>query len=741
MLNNERKKVWSQAFEYGNKENDKAVEDISNELKINKILSVLLYNRGYRTAGEAKKFICFETADLHDPFLLNDMEEAVERIAKAIKNQERIYIYGDYDVDGVTSVSMLYLYLVSLNANVGIKIPKRDSEGYGVSCEAIDQIASEGTKLIITVDTGITATDEVRYAADLGIDVVITDHHKCRSELPPAVAVVNPHREDSTYPFCELAGVGVVFKLICAYEMKLCKDEGRPVIDGIRHICYEYADLAAIGTIADVMPLVDENRLIVNLGLKQIVNTKRKGLAALINAASVNKSTPASDNNPNTKRKKITSSFIGYGVAPRINAAGRISDAMMAVKLLLCQDDDEAVKSAEELCEINYMRQLEENRIAEKAYAMIEEEDLAHKNKVIVLADNAWQQGIVGIVSSRITEKYGLPSILISFASSYDGEELGTDVGKGSGRSIKGMNLVEALGNCEDCLVKYGGHELAAGLTIQRCQVDEFRERINEYASNTLSADDFKIRMYADCELEMKDITMELAQDLSLLEPYGVGNPSPTFIMRDVTVGRIISIGAGKHSKLLLQKDGVSIFGMYFGVGSTVLSFDVGDKIDILFNIDINDFRNVRSVQLIIEDACISRSYTNMMNAQKQRYEEIKNGDKYDESEDIIPQRSDFVQVYTVLRREFRSGTCVLDVDDLLKLVNASKDNYINYIKLMYIIRILNEMKVCRIENMSEYEGEHIFKFDVYFNASKVNIEKSSILKKLKSQCRDRTKF
>ena len=303
------------------------------------------------------------------------------------------------------------------------------------------------------------------------------------------------------------------------------------------------------------------------------------------------------------------------------------------------------------------------------------------------------------------------------------------------------MNLVVALGKCEDCLVKYGGHELAAGLTIQRCQVDQFRERINEYAAKTLSADDFKIRMYADCELEMKDINMELAQDLSLLEPYGVGNPSPTFIMRDVTVSKIISIGAGKHTKLLLQKDGMSIFGMYFGVGATALGFEVGDTIDVLFNVDINDFRNVRSVQLIIEDAGISRSYTNMMNMQKERYEQIKNGDKYDEAEDVIPQRSDFVQVYTVLRREFRSGTSVLDVDDLLKLVNASEDVKINYVKLMYIIRILNEMKVCRIENMSEYEGENIFKFDVYFNASKVNIEKSSILKKLKSQCRDRTKF
>ena len=734
MQNNERKKVWSQTFEHGVKEHEKAVEAISQDLKIPKILAILLYNRGYRTAEEAKKFICFETADLHDPYLLNDMDAAVERIERAVQNKEKIYIYGDYDVDGVTSVSMLYLYLASKGANVGIKIPKRDSEGYGVSCESVELMAKENTKLIITVDTGITATEEVEFASTLGIDVVVTDHHKCRSELPPAVAVVNPHREDSTYPFCELAGVGVVFKLICAYEMKMCRLSGEPVVDGIRRVCYEYADLAAIGTIADVMPLVDENRLIVNLGLKQIVNTKRRGLAALINAASVNKN---SSDAQSAKKKKITSSFVGYGIAPRITAAGRISDAMIAVRLLLCEDEIEAQKAAEELCEINYMRQQEENRIAEKAYAMIEEQGLAQNSNVIVLADNAWQQGIVGIVSSRITEKYGLPSILISFASSYDGEEMGTDVGKGSGRSIKGMNLVEALGECEDCLVKYGGHELAAGLTIQRFQVEEFKERINKYAAQMLSPEDFKISLYADCEIDMKDVTLELAQDISLLEPYGVGNPSPTFIMRDVTVVRVMSIGGGKHTKLLLQKDGVSVYGMYFGVAASVLGFEAGDSIDVLFNIDINDFRNIKSVQLIIEDARISHSFVKMMNAQKERYEQIKNGGKYSESEDVIPERADFVQVYTVLRREFRSGMNVIDSDGLLKLVNASDNVHINYIKLMYIIRILNEMKICRIENINA----DIFKFDIYFNASKTNIEKSSILKKLKSQCVDRTKF
>ena len=728
MLQNKRKKVWSQAFVFGNEEKDRKVREIAEELNIPRLLAILLYNRGYCTADEAKKFICFETADLHDPYLLDDMEAAVHRIENAIENNERIYIYGDYDVDGVTSVSMLYLYLASMGANVGIKIPKRDSEGYGVSCEALELMAKEGTTLVITVDTGITATEEVEYARALGIDVVITDHHECRNDLPRAVAVVNPHRPGGKYPFCELAGVGVVFKLLCAYEMHLCDKRGEPRIDGVRRVCYEYADLAAIGTIADVMPLVDENRLIVNFGLKQIENTDRKGLAALIEAVSLGR--PANENQA-AKKKKINSNFIGYALAPRINAAGRISDAMIAVRLLLCLDDQKAKELSEELCEINYARQLEENRIAEQAYAMIDENMLAKKDKVIVLADNEWQQGIVGIVSSRITEKYGLPSILISFSTSYDGVELGTDVGKGSGRSIKGMNLVEALGSCEDQLIKFGGHELAAGLTIHRSQVDEFRKKINEYAATKLSDDDFKVSITADCEIEMSDVTMELAQSLALLEPYGVGNALPSFIMTDVTVSRIMQIGAGKHTKLLLQKDGASLYALYFGVSPSALGFEVGDTIDILFNIDINDFRNVKSVQLIIEDARVANTFTLYIDEQIKRYEEIRSGERFEESEDIVPTREDFVKVYTVLRREFRNGNTVYDEISLFKVLNSTEKTNINYVKLRYILRILNEMKICNVESLDE----NIFRFDVPFNSSKTNIEKSSILKKLKGQC------
>lgn len=728
-----RKKVWSQTFIPGNAESDRAVAQISSELNIPEILSILLYNRGYHNPVDAKKFLCYESTDLHNPYLLNDMKAAVTRIESAIKNKEKIYIYGDYDVDGVTSVSMLYLYLASKGALVDIKIPKRESEGYGVSCEAVKHMAEEGTKLIITVDTGITAIDEVEYARELGIDVVITDHHECRFPLPDAVAVVNPHRPDSTYPFVDLAGVGVVFKLVCAYEMYLCQQNGEPEINGVRRVCYEYADFAAIGTIADVMPIVDENRLIVNLGLKQISTTKRKGLAALIDAAS----SKGSSEQTVSERKKITSGFIGYGIAPRINAAGRMSDAMIAVKLLLCDNEQKARECAEELCEINHQRQLEENRIAEKAYAIIDEENLAKNNKVIVLADNGWHQGIIGIVSSRISEKYGLPSILISFSIGEYEEEFGTDVGKGSGRSIKGMNLVEALAYCEDNLVKYGGHELAAGLTIQRSQLEEFKQKINEYAAKTLSPDDFKISVNADCEIEMKDITLKFAEDISILEPYGVGNPTPSFIIRDVTVLRVMSIGSGKHTKLLLSKDGISVYGIYFGVSASVLGFEVGDTIDLIFNVDINDYKGMKSAQVIIEDARLSNSYVKKMESLKERYEEIRNGADFHESENVIPQRNDFVVVYNILRRAYRSGTAILDTNTLLKLVRVSDNADINYIKLKYILRIFNEMKICSIEKL---DGE-IFSFDVLFSATKINIEKSSILKKLKSQCKDRTKY
>lgn len=722
-----REKVWECRYTFGEETRDASLRQMAEQMGSSELFAALLYNRGYHCAEEAERFLRLEQEDFHDPYLLSDMDAAVARILTAVENKEKITIYGDYDVDGVTSVTVLYLYLTSLGAQVGIKIPKREGEGYGVSCAAIDALAADGTMLIITVDTGITANDEVLYAKELGVEFVITDHHECRQQLPEACAVVNPHRPDCTYPFKELAGVGVVFKVVCACEMARCRQAGIPVLDGIRKICREYADLTAVGTIADVMPVVDENRLIVSLGLKRMEQEARPGLAALIEASSTHK---ASEDG---KKKKITSGMIGFGIAPRINAAGRISDATIAVRLLLEQDRQRAEVAAEELCEINRRRQYEENRIAVEAYRQIEENMYDRNDLVIVLDHNTWQQGIIGIVASRITEKYGLPSILVSFdGSCAEDSEDALDDGKGSGRSVKGMNLVEALTACEDLLTKYGGHELAAGLTIKRGNLDAFRNRINEYARKNLTEDVFKIRMEADLELEMSDVTMAFVQEISLLEPFGTGNAAPTFMMRNLDVKKITQIGGGKHTRLLLEKDGGVMTALYFGVGEGELGFECGDRIDVLFTLDINDYRNVRSIQMILQDARIAKEFSDHLVQQKERYKQLSGGAAFDVQENVVPSREDFAQVYKVLRREFRAGTSVLDQKALMKLINAVPcQEPISYVKLKYILRILNELKICEVEELEE----DLYRFSVIFQASKTNIEKSSILKKLKSQC------
>ena len=728
MKNNKREKVWCERYIFGDAHKDAAVSEMARQLGRSELFSVLLYNRGYRSAEEARHFLRFEEADFHDPYLLKDMEKAVERVFEAIDRGEKICIYGDYDVDGVTSVSMLYLYLCELGADVCIKIPKREGEGYGVSCAAVKTLADNLVKLIITVDTGITAAAEVEYGKTLGVDFVLTDHHECRSDLPVACAVVNPHRPDCSYPFKELAGVGVVFKLVCACEIRRCREKGMAVVDGIRNICAKYADLTALGTIADVMPIVDENRLIVSMGLKLMEDSPRPGLAALIDASSSKKT----DGAP-AKKRKITSGMIGFGVAPRINAAGRISDAAIAVRTLLAPAGEEAERYAEELCAINRQRQIEENRIAEQAYEMIEDMPDLDDNPVIVLDSNEWQQGIIGIVSSKITERYGLPSILVSFYGSMGDEESPFDDGKGSGRSIKGLNLVEALSHCEDLLVKYGGHELAAGLTVKRGDLEAFRERINEYARENLNEDAFKIKLEADCEIEMADVNLDFAKELQYLEPYGTGNATPLFVMRDVTVKKITYTKGGEHTRLYLEKNGMAVNAMYFSVGEGMLGFESGDLIDLLFNIDINDYRNVLSAQMIVRDARLAQSYTARTDEEKQRYAELRSGGRFRADEDFLPNREDCASVYTFLRREYRNGSSITDVKSVQRTLGQSGMR-INYVKLKYIFEIFNELQICDI---SELDND-IYRFEVIFRANRTSIDKSVILRRLKSQCVDR---
>lgn len=731
-----RDKIWNIRYVAGNDEAERAIEGISEALGISFKLAALLYTRGYTTPERAESFLRIEESVLHSPFLLKDIDLAVERIREALQNNEKITIFGDYDVDGVTSVSLMWLYLRSKGADVDYYIPSRSGEGYGLSRNAIDSLGRKGTSLIITVDTGITANEEVAYASSLGIDMVITDHHECRAELPDAVAVINPHRADCKYPFPDLAGVGVVFKVLCACEITESRLRGERDIDALRKICNEYSDLAAIGTVADVMPIRDENRLIVAMGIKQISRTERKGLEALINAASAGRNVPASGNaGAMVKKRKITSNYIGYGIAPRINAAGRISSATTAVRLLLADNDNEARALAEELCEINTQRQIEENRIAEQAYRKIEREFNFREDRVIVLEDDSWQQGIIGIVSSRITEKFGLPSVLISFDGSTRGYSSGDDHGKGSGRSVKGMNLVEALNCCEDLIVKYGGHELAAGLTIERSKVDAFRRRINEYAAKNLRDEDMAVNLEADCILDMSDLTLDFAAELYRLEPFGVSNPVPNFVIYDVTINRVIPVSAGKHTKLLIG-DGDNLIGaMYFNMPVSRFPLHEGERADILFSLDINEYQGMRSVQMIVQDIRLSRRSREDSRNLHRRYEEVLGGGIFDPEENFIPDREDFAAVYTVLRREFRmSNTSLSDRMILAMLKSSNPDRDINYVKLMIILKVFRELDICGVEKLDD----GYFGFDISFSPSKTSIEKSSILKKLRIQCRSR---
>lgn len=720
-----REKIWKEKYTAGDAERDAAIKEIAESLGVSFLFAVLLYNRGYTSPESAKSFICFDSTNFHDPFLMSDMDKAVDRILAAVENGEIIYIYGDYDVDGVTSVSMLYKYLTSVGAQTRIKIPKREGEGYGVSKNGVEAIAADGAGLVITVDTGITANAEVELARALGVDFVVTDHHECHGELPRACAVVNPHRPDCGYPFKELAGVGVIFKVICACEIKRAHNGGKSAAEAVKRVSDEYCELVAVGTIADVMPLTDENRLIVSFGLSRLSRGEGcRGLIALLAAA-------GKKGTGDTVGRRVTSGMIGFGIAPRINAAGRISDALIAVRLLLAEDGDGVQRYAEELCEINKQRQAEENKIATEAYAMLDD-GTYDGDKVIILDSDSWQQGIIGIVASRITEKYGLPSILVSFKGSVNGEASPDDDGKGSGRSIKGMNLVGALEACDELLVKYGGHELAAGLTVKRGKIEEFRRRMNDYAREHITEDMLKISVELDCELEAEEINMSFASELQNLEPFGVGNATPRFVLKNARIVRVSHMGGGKHTKLVLEKDGIMLTALYFGVGENDFGFAVNDTVDVMFTLDINDFRGVRSVQLLVQELRTAQAETEKLNGERRKYEAIMSGGAFSPSCDVIPTRDDFAKVYTVLRKEFRAGNSIIALSKIRRELDAFGGGSINYIKLKIIFKVFGELNICGAEEISE----DVYKINIFFNATKTSIEKSSILKKLKGQCR-----
>lgn len=716
-----KEKKWIIESSFDN--NSKIIEKIAEELKVHPIIAKLLFKRGYTDVKAAKRFIGMESEMLENPFEMKDISKGIERIDAAIKSGEKITVYGDYDVDGVTSVCTLYLYLKSKGADIDYYIPNRAGEGYGVSNSAIDMIKDAGTTLIITVDTGITANDEVAYAKGRGVDFVITDHHECRSEIPDAVAVINPHRPDCKYPFKELAGVGVVFKLISAFEEKICKKSRK---DAALYVFSKYADLVAIGTIADVMPIKEENRIIVSYGLNMIQNTERHGVLALMDASA---SRENQKGEAYRKRSKITSGYVGYTLAPRINAAGRIRSASLAVELFLSNNMKDARAIANELCQANKERQNEENKIMKEAYEKIESMNI-DDNPVIVLDADTWHHGVIGIVASRITEKYSRPSILVSFEGNDDSNDSQKDVGKGSGRSIKGMNLVDALCYCSENLLKFGGHELAAGLSVSRENLEAFKMQINEYARNNLSSSDMTPTIEADCVIDFSDVNIQLAQQLQRLEPYGVGNPIPTFVLKGVYVNEITGISEGKHTKLSVGVGSASVTAMYFSNSPESLGIYQGDKVDVLFNLDINEWLGRKSVQLIVKDIRHSMEEIEAEMNERARFEEIWNGAAYEETENLLPQREDFVSLYKYIAMSIRGGQDTFAHKDLYaKLGKLYPEKNIGYIKLKIMIKVFQELNVIGIEEIRE----EVYKFKIHYS-SKTNLEKSYLLKRLKSQ-------
>ena len=723
----ETRKIWKVGEFRETADSLSAINNIASRFGITHACAKLLYLRGYDSVDKAGPFLRKSDLSIYDPFAMQDMDKAAARVVRAVELGENVAIMGDYDADGVSSTALLYLYLESLNPDMklGYYIPDRFSEGYGMSKKAVDVLHKHGAQLIITVDTGITAIEEIEYANTLGIDVVVTDHHECRETLPDAFAVVDPHRPDCEYPFSDLAGVGVAFKLITAVEA-LLRGENTPSKQTVMDIYREYSDLAMLGTVADVMPVIDENRAIIVQGLEKLRCAPRPGLRALIHRLSADKNPMAN----------INTTTIGFGIGPRINAAGRMAHASRALELLLITENDREHDKAAEmladlLCGLNAERQKEEAVIMKRLDDRIEEQCSLASDRVLVIADDDWHPGVIGIAASKVAEKYGRPAILITFRGSTDKAPGYHDTGRGSGRSIEGVNLIEAICACGEHLVKYGGHELAAGLSIERGQVDEFRASINEYIKAHETEDMWTSTVKVDLELAPRDISMSFAENLTLLEPFGIANPTPLFFMRDVTVVTERAIGNGSHLKFRLDKDGVLLDAVMFHASYEAFGYNPGERIDILFNADINEYNGSRTVQLLLRDTRYSESFTKKLEETEARYREIRDGAVFAPREDVLPTRNEFAVVYRLLRTYNCESVSELAEKQLFSLVNADSSVRINRIKLRVILDVLDEMALCKIQ----YHEFDLIEFHVDMSAAKVDLESSPLLRRLRAQC------
>ena len=581
-------------------------------------LAMLMNIRGLDDAAHLREFLG-EGEPLSDPFLLKDMDKAAARITRAVDNMEKIAVYGDYDADGVTSTAMLYSYLETRGADVIFYIPQREGEGYGMNIGAVEYLKEQGVSLIVTVDNGISSVQEVARANELGIDVVVTDHHRPQEILPDAVAVVDAYRPDDTSLYKHFSGVGIAFKLLMALE-----DGAGDVED----LLEAYSDLAAIGTIGDIVPLTGENRTLIRAGLERLSRSDRPGVQALLENAGI-------------AGKALTSTNVAFTLVPRINATGRMGAPERAVRLLISGYEEEAEVLSEEICADNEERRRVEAEIAEAAFADIEAKGYM-KDRVVVVDGENWHHGVIGIVASRVTERCGKPCMIIS---------RGETEAKGSGRSIEGFSLFEAICACGDLLIKFGGHPMAAGITLKPENIEAFRKRINQYAAEHFPQMPTQT-VTLDCKLNPAALSVSMAQSLTQLEPFGNGNPQPVFGLFNMELSNVTPVGGGGHLRLTLEKNGAVITAMRFNTKPEELPYHIGDKIDLAVQLEAREFRGQPSLTVIVRDMKFAAFNTEKNIASLASFEKWQRGEvlSAEDKNRLYPDRACLAAIYRALR-------------------------------------------------------------------------------------------
>ena len=581
-------------------------------------LAMLMNIRGLDDAAHLREFLG-EGEPLSDPFLLKDMDKAAARITRAVDNMEKIAVYGYYDADGVTSTAMLYSYLETRGADVIFYIPQREGEGYGMNIGAVEYLKEQGVSLIVTVDNGISSVQEVARANELGIDVVVTDHHRPQEILPDAVAVVDAYRPDDTSPYKHFSGVGIAFKLLMALE-----DGAGDVED----LLEAYSDLAAIGTIGDIVPLTGENRTLIRAGLERLSQSDRPGVQALLENAGI-------------AGKALTSTNVAFTLVPRINATGRMGAPERAVRLLISGYEEEAEVLSEEICADNEERRRVEAEIAEAAFADIEAKGYM-KDRVVVVDGENWHHGVIGIVASRVTERCGKPCMIIS---------RGETEAKGSGRSIEGFSLFEAICACGDLLIKFGGHPMAAGITLKPENIEAFRKRINQYAAEHFPQMPTQT-VTLDCKLNPAALSVSMAQSLTQLEPFGNGNPQPVFGLFNMELSNVTPVGGGGHLRLTLEKNGAVITAMRFNTKPEELPYHIGDKIDLAVQLEAREFRGQPSLTVIVRDMKFAAFNTEKNIASLASFEKWQRGEvlSAEDKNRLYPDRACLAAIYRALR-------------------------------------------------------------------------------------------